>query len=385
MTTSGGTVDLLYDYLEEVGGLATPDFSDATKATLRSLLVQQELALKNPLDAGNPVGDAADAALCRAVVADPNIDMLAWGGSPPSGKRVRDPAVTKSIADSTDKPVFGFIRMASVVDKATIEFQDQVGFPFLQGLTSCIRAFGALAFYGARKGRRIAAPAAPTGKAATLQGQAFEAALARHGMTLPRSALAGSPGEAAAAATRIGMPVALKIVARAISHKTEAGGVRLHLSSAADVERAAHELAASAAKAAPGARIEGYLVQEMVDGVELIAGARTDPFYGPMLVVGSGGILVELVKDVAFRLLPVAPADVHAMIADLKVAQLLAGYRGKPAADIDALVAAICGLSTLYLDHRHLLSDLEINPLIVLAKGKGVRAVDVRPVFAARP
>jgi acetate---CoA ligase (ADP-forming) len=95
-----------------------------------------------------------------------------------------------------------------------------------------------------------------------------------------------------------------------------------------------------------------------------------------MLVVGAGGILVELVKDVAFRLLPVTPDDVRAMIGELKVAKLLAGFRGKPAADMDALVSAICGLSDFYLDHRHLLSDIEINPLIVLAKG--VRAVDVR-------
>jgi hypothetical protein len=108
----------------------------------------------------------------------------------------------------------------------------------------------------------------------------------------------------------------------------------------------------------------------------MIVGARTDPLYGPMLVVGAGGILVELVKDVAFRLLPVMPADARAMIAELKVAKLLAGFRGKPAADVDALVNAICGLSDFYLAHRHLLSDVEINPLIVLAKG--VRAVDVR-------
>ena len=85
--------------------------------------------------------------------------------------------------------------------------------------------------------------------------------------------------------------------------------------------------------------IDGYLVQEMVDGVEMIVGARTDPLYGPMLVVGAGGILVELVKDVAFRLLPVTPDDARAMIGELKVAKLLAGFRGKPAADVDALVA----------------------------------------------
>jgi acyl-CoA synthetase (NDP forming) len=99
-----------------------------------------------------------------------------------------------------------------------------------------------------------------------------------------------------------------------------------------------------------------------------------------MLIVGAGGILVELTKDVAFRLLPVGADEARAMLAELKVSKLLAGYRGRPAADVDALVEAICGLSDFYLDHRHLLADLEINPLIVLAKGEGVRAVDVRPV-----
>ena len=375
VTTSGGTVDLLFDHLEDIGGLVTPEFDAATKATLRPL-VSYELELKNPLDAGNPVDDVHDAKLCAAIAADPNVDMLAWGGTPPSGSRVRDPAVTKSIADGTDKPVIGFIRMSILTDQATVKFQNEVGFPFLQGLPSVIRALGALAFYGARKGRSIQPLAAPVGRPETLEGAALEAALAQHGLTVPRSALGKSPADVAAAAARIGFPVALKIVSSAISHKTEVGGVRLHLSSAVEVERAAQELGALATKAVPGAPIDGYLVQEMVDGVEMIVGARTDPLYGPMLVVGAGGILVELVKDVAFRLLPVTRADAQAMIAELKVAKLLAGFRGKPAADVDALVSAICGLSDFYFAHRHLLSDIEINPLIVLAKG--VCAVDVR-------
>src|SRR5262249_32067808 len=163
-----------------------------------------------------------------------------------------------------------------LTDQATVKFQNEVGFPFLQGLPAVIRALGGLAFYGARKGRRVAPLAPPTGRAETLQGAAVDAALARHGPTLPRSALATSPQGAAPAPAGIGFPVALKIVSAAISHKTEAGGVRLHLSSAAEVERAAHALAASAAKAAPGAAIDGYLVQEMVDGVEMLVGARTD-------------------------------------------------------------------------------------------------------------
>ena len=118
----------------------------------------------------------------------------------------------------------------------------------------------------------------------------------------------------------------------------------------------------------------------MASGVEVILGARNDALYGPMILFGAGGILVELTKDVAFRLLPVTPDDARAMIAETKVSKLLAGYRGKPAADTEALVKAICGLSDFFIDHRHLLADLEINPLIVGAKGAGVRAVDVRPV-----
>ena len=380
ITTSGGTVDLLYDYLEEARPLETPEFSEGTKAIIRPM-ISHELALKNPIDAGSPINDKADAALCSAIAADPNIDMLAWGWTPPSGSRVRDPSVVRSITEGTDKPVVGFIRMACLTDQTSVKFQNDVGFPFLQGLPAVIRALGALAFYGPRKGQAIPPLPPANGKAETLQGAAFETALAQHGLTLPKSALSTSPGDAAAAAAKIGFPVALKLVSRAISHKTEVGGVRLNLGSEADVERAANALAAAAAKA--GAPLDGYLVQEMVDGVEMLVGARTDPLYGPMMVLGAGGILVELVKDVAFRLLPVSAADARAMIGELKAAKLLQGYRGKPAADIDALVTAICGLSDFYLEHRYLLSDLEINPLIVLAKGNGVRAVDVRPVSAA--
>jgi acyl-CoA synthetase (NDP forming) len=100
-----------------------------------------------------------------------------------------------------------------------------------------------------------------------------------------------------------------------------------------------------------------------------------------MLVVGAGGILVELIKDVSVRLLPVTPDDVRAMLAELKVTRLLQGFRGRPPADIETLVRAICGLADVYLDHRHLLHDLEINPLIVCPDG--VRAVDVRMVRAS--
>jgi acyl-CoA synthetase (NDP forming) len=204
--------------------------------------------------------------------------------------------------------------------------------------------------------------------------------LAAHGLPAPRSQVAATPSAAAAAAERIGFPVALKIISPEVSHKTEVGGVALDLDTAAKVEAAAVALTGAVERAAPSARLSGFLVQEMVRGVELIVGARTDPHYGPMIVVGAGGILVELVRDIAVRQLPIERHDAEAMLRTLKIGRLLAGYRGRPACDHDALVRAICGLAKFYLDHRHFVAEIEINPLMVLEQGKGVCAVDIRRV-----
>ena len=377
VTTSGGTVDLLYDYIEEIGGIVSPEFSDDTKAKIRHL-VPAELALKNPLDAGIPSTDANSAEMSSAVANDPNVDILAWAGTLPTGKRKTDPTALKAILASTDKPVIAFGRMSYVLGPDALAFQEDVGIPFLQRLPETVRALSGLVFYGERAGRKVTALPEPHGTA--VEGEALTKALAAHGITPPRSAFATTPAAASAQAAKLGFPVVLKVVSPQFSHKTEIGGVRLDLRSGDAVEAAAKELQATINRLDPAAKVEGFLLQEMVSGVEIILGARTDPLYGPIIVVGAGGILVELTKDVAFRLLPVGADDARAMLAELKVSKLLDGYRGKPAADVDALVAAICGLSDYYLNHRHLLADLEINPVIVLPKGQGLRAVDVRPV-----
>ena len=221
---------------------------------------------------------------------------------------------------------------------------------------------------------------AANGKAAELDGKAFDKLLASHDVTLPKSRLCRTGAEAARAAARIGFPVAVKIVAPKFSHKTEVGGVMLNLTSARDVSAATRTLAARIRKADRKAEITGYLVQEMVSGVEIIVGCRTDPVYGPVVLLGAGGILVELMKDATMRLLPVTASDVRGMIDDLQAKKLLAGFRGARPADTAALVRAVVGLSKIFLRHRDTLADLEINPLIVREKGKGVAAVDVRPV-----
>jgi acyl-CoA synthetase (NDP forming) len=119
----------------------------------------------------------------------------------------------------------------------------------------------------------------------------------------------------------------------------------------------------------------------MVSGVEAIVGLHSDALYGPMLLVGAGGVLVELAKDVALRLLPVTPGDVSAMIDGLKLNKLLVGFRGRPAADRAALESTVMGLAKLYLDHRSRIEDIEINPLMVRPNGKGAVAVDVRVIW----
>jgi acetyltransferase len=306
--------------------------------------------------------------------------MLAFEARPPNEPGARSPKPYKWLKNNTKIPILAFNRMGYRITEYGLGYMEKTGIPFLQSMPESIRALQALAFHGARLGRRIPALPRPRGAAAATSGIGLERALKAAGLTPPRSRFAKSARQAAVAAQKLGFPVALKIVSAEISHKTEVGGVRLDLASAAAVRREAAALEKSVARAAPGAAISGFLVQEMVKGIEFILGVRDDPLYGPMMVVGAGGILVELVKDTAFRLLPVGPRDARAMLGELRIGKLLGGFRGAPPGDRDALVRAICGLSKFYLDHRPWLADLEINPLMVLARGDGVRAVDVRPI-----
>ena len=208
-----------------------------------------------------------------------------------------------SCSTNTDKPIVGFGRMIHQVGDDHVAAQKAAGFPFLQGIEPTIRALNGLWFHAARAGRVPAAP--PPAPPSELSPATLQATLARYGIALPRSEAVASAAEAVAAAERIGFPVALKI--RLARHRSQDRDRRRRArparprggASAADV------LVERARAAVPHARIDGFLVQEMVAGVEAIVGARSDPLYGPMLLIGSGGMLVELAKDTALRLLPV--------------------------------------------------------------------------------
>ena len=206
--------------------------------------------------------------------------------------------------------------------------------------------------------------------------------LQRYAIPLARQELVQTPSQAGAAAHRIGLPVVLKAISPAQSHKSEAGLVHLNLSSISAVESAAGSLL----EQAKGSSLEGLLVQEMVfGGVELIAGITRDPQFGPLLMVGSGGILVELLEDVALAVPPLTHAQAHELLRQTQAWKLLGGFRGRPVSDIDALEALVCNLSRLALEQASQVASLDLNPVIVLPAGQGVKVVDARVFCSQAP
>jgi succinyl-CoA synthetase beta subunit len=198
------------------------------------------------------------------------------------------------------------------------------------------------------------------------------------GIPTAPTVLARSAGEAAAAAEKMGFPVVLKIESAQITHKSDVGGVVLKLASTTTVRDAFTRINEQVRTNVPSAKIDGVVVQKMAgEGVEMILGVKRDPLFGPVVLCGLGGILVEVLKDVAVGIPPLSRQQAKDMIQRLRGAAILGGVRGKPPADVDALCEAVVGLSSLAVSLGDQLAGLDINPLIVLPKGQGVLAVDV--------
>jgi len=208
---------------------------------------------------------------------------------------------------------------------------------------------------------------ASEGEAVTLTEHEAKQALAAHGVPVPKGLTAGTAEEAAQAAETLGFPVVLKGLG--VAHKTEAGAVKLNLASREAVLAAAQAMAGVAS---------GFLVEKMVARpvAELIVGAMRDPVAGPVLTVGAGGILVELLEDSAILTLPTDETAIRTAIGSLKVAKLLGGYRGGPKGDIDALVAAVASAASYVVSNASIIEELDVNPLMVLPESDGVVAAD---------
>jgi acyl-CoA synthetase (NDP forming) len=200
------------------------------------------------------------------------------------------------------------------------------------------------------------------------------------GVPTARARLATSRDAAVQAARDIGFPVVLKVVSPQITHKTDVGGVKLDLKSAEEVAAAFDEIMAAARRAAPDAAIDGVSVQQMArPGIEVIVGVSTDPQFGPVIMFGLGGVLVEVLKDVSFRIIPIAPRDARQMIREIKGFPLLEGYRGQEPADLAALESLLLRVSE-FVEKQPEVSELDLNP--IFAYKDGALAVDARIVLS---
>lgn len=204
--------------------------------------------------------------------------------------------------------------------------------------------------------------------------------LEAYGIPVVPSLVAQDAGQAAAAAAQLGFPVALKVIASQISHKTDAGGVRLGLKDAGEVRSAVEQMLERLRHAYPDAAIDGILVQPMAaSGHELILGGRQDPQFGPLVLLGLGGIFVEIIEEAVLRVAPITPAEAYEMLESLRGGRILKGARGQPPADLDALVEALLRLSQLLCDFSQI-KEIDINPL--RAYPQGCLALDARIVLA---
>ena len=225
--------------------------------------------------------------------------------------------------------------------------------------------------------RGVIAAARAEGRTSLLEEEG-QRVLHAYGLPLPKSRLAESRGAAVRAARGIGYPVVMKIASPQIVHKSDAGGVRVGLGSDAEVRAAFDEVTANARRYDPAAEIKGVMIVEMVrGGTEVIVGSKREPGMGPVVMLGMGGIYVEVLKDVTFRLAPVTGAEASSMVGSIRTGRILEGVRGQAPSDTAALTECIQRLSQLVTDFADI-SELDMNPVLAMERGSGCRVLDVR-------
>lgn len=388
---SGGQRAMLVD-LAEAEGVEFAAIGEATRERLAELL-EPGLEPINPLDAWG-TGNAAEdiyAECLLALDADPatGLNLFAVDLYPlDDGSPTSYPPIVAPLRERLRNPLAFLVHASTSTSPAQLEALRGMGIPVLMGTETGLRAVRHVIEHAARGRRRDAAPRAaevevprPADPAAlareleageTLDEHASKDLLRHYGLTPTREVLAESLDAALSAAEEIGYPLALKTAGGDL-HKTERGGVRLGLPDAEALRRAYRDFA--------GRLSPRVLVQEMVPpGPELILGVVHDAQFGPLLTVGTGGIFVEVMKDARMLLLPTTEEAVREALANLRGAALLRGVRGRPAADVEAVVRAALGLSALALDLGDHIAEIDVNPLVALPD----RAVVVDALIVTR-
>jgi len=394
VTNAGGPGILATDALEHAG-LEIPRLARETVEALEAYLPGAASAA-NPVDVlGDAQADRYEHAI-RLVLADPNVDGLIVIVTPQAMTEIEKTAeAVGRMARKVDKPVLACF-MGEARIKAGIDVLWQYGVPNYPFPERAAAALAAISAYRRERERPIfeVQPCAvcmppvrelfdrvrAEGRVSIGDAEAREV-LEAYGFPIPPSRLAKTPEEAVEIAEEMGYPVVLKVASPDILHKTDVGGVKLNVRSPDDVRDAFDLIVYRAGRYVPGARIWGCLVQQMVmGGREVLVGMSRDPQFGPLVAFGLGGIYVEALKDVAFRVAPFGRQEAEEMIHEIRSYPLLEGIRGQPPADHEAMVDALLRISQLVTDFPEIV-ELDINPLMVFEQGRGATAIDMRLVL----
>ncbi|MFF4492445.1 acetate--CoA ligase family protein [Streptomyces sp. NPDC001546] len=387
---SGGTGAHFSDLATEAG-LTLPTLSDAKQAELHQW-IPSYLNVANPVDnGGHPVGDWRGRKIIDAILADPSVGVLICpitGPFPPMSDKLAQDLV--DAAEATDKlicVIWGSPVGTEEAYRSTLLGSSRVAtFRTFGNCITAVRAYlGHHRFTASYRSPFDEAPRTPSpsyrkAKALMRPGQqlsehAAKQLLRAYGIRVPREQLVTSAAAAVRAAGLVGYPVVMKASGPQLAHKTELGLVKIGLTSASQIRDAYRELTDIARY--ENIPLDGILVCQMVErGVEMVVGVTQDPLFGPTVTVGLGGVLVEVLHDTAVRVPPFGEDQARTMLRELRGHALLEGVRGAPPADVDALVEVVLRVQRMALELSDDLSELDINPLMVLPRGQGAVALD---------
>ncbi|MDP6393464.1 MAG: acetate--CoA ligase family protein [Arenicellales bacterium] len=385
LTPSGGAGAWFAD-LCEAHGLHVPMLDARTRARIDPLLPEYGTS-RNPVDVTAQVIFKVGYAPVLEIMAESDVlDAILVSGSLAHPTYIeRDLEQLVKLAEAVDKPVI-FCAYTRAHPRA-VELLAQAGFPCLTSMPNAARAIAAMADYRAFSESSATTIEVLPEERIRLTGPALDQSVyteyeaKQHfdawGIRCPKGSLTRSSAEAAAAAERLGGTVVAKVQSPDIPHKTEAGGIRLDLGNADAARQAYDQIMTAVHQTEPEAQIQGVLIEPMASaGVEMIVGVSRDPDFGPMLTVGSGGILVELIGDAVTSPVPVSSAQAQDLLKRLRGWSLLQGLRGQPAADVEALVELIVAVSRFAVANANDLRSLDLNPVIVHPAGNGLTIAD---------
>jgi acyl-CoA synthetase (NDP forming) len=402
MTFSGGLKALMLEAAER-NGLSFPPLLPETNAKVSEVL-GVGTSLGNPLDAGFAALSSSEAYFrCIEVLQqDPNIDVLILQEELPPAPRLNNKVenlktVDKMIADGARLPIAVVSMISYMYTEHTKTFRQELKhLPVLQEVDKALRAVGRAGRYGllrsygteaadARKpdvsailGRRK-----PVGDGIGVLNESDSKELLRvYGIASPREAIASGVEDAVRAAKTVGYPLVLKLLSAEVTHKSDIGGVILGIKNEDELRAAYAKLASNLAAARPGAKLEQVLLAQQVSGgVELVLGVQRDPEIGPVVMFGTGGVLLELYKDVRFGAVPLPQWQAQEMIERTSAGALLKGYRGSLPCDEKSVLSALLALGRLAHDLGDQIESIDINPFVALPANQGAVALDALVVL----